>query len=417
MLPFYEKDKAQNIENRGKKMKILIVRSFPDILNLNAYNVQEIGLAKALTCCGIDCDIVLYNGKMPTRTEIYEFERNGKKWNFLIYWLKGIGILKNAFMPSAFRLLKKYDVIQVHEYDQIMSWMIYSSRKVPVLIYHGPYYHEYAKGYNLKCRVFDRMFLWWKKYDHVVAFAKSQPAADFLQKKGFQHVYAVGVGLDPGKFELKSGEIIPCLLEKNEKKFRLLYVGKIEPRRNVYFLVKLFESLEKEYSETELILVGDGEKKYLQSFLDEIAPFIKNGKIKYLKKATQKELISIYQNSNLFVFPSNYEIFGMVLLESMFFGLPVISSMNGGASVLIQNGENGYIMDCFDIQKWMEKIIQLVKDQNQCAEMGKKAHETIEKYFLWERLADQFLNAYNEAKKQYDLFWQEKECSGNGKKN
>ena len=119
----------------------------------------------------------------------------------------------------------------------------------------------------------------------------------------------------------------------------------------------------------------------------------------------------------MFVFTSNYEIFGMVLLESMFFGLPVISSMNGGASVLIQNGENGYIMDCFDIQKWMEKIIQLVKDQNQCAEMGKKAHETIEKYFLWERLADQFLNAYNEAKKQYDLFWQEKECSGNGKKN
>ena len=397
MLPFYEKDKAQNIENRGKKMKILIVRSFPDILNLNAYNVQEIGLAKALTCCGIDCDIVLYNGKMPTRTEIYEFERNGKKWNFLIYWLKGIGILKNAFMPSAFRLLKKYDVIQVHEYDQIMSWMIYSSRKVPVLIYHGPYYHEYAKGYNLKCRVFDRMFLWWKKYDHVVAFAKSQPAADFLQKKGFQHVYAVGVGLDPGKFELKSGEIIPCLLEKNEKKFRLLYVGKIEPRRNVYFLVKLFESLEKEYSETELILVGDGEKKYLQSFLDEIAPFIKNGKIKYLKKATQKELISIYQNSNLFVFPSNYEIFGMVLLEAMYFGLPVVSSMNGGASVLIQEGKNGYILKEFQVELWKERIVGIMKDHERYEQMKENAHQRVISEFLWDRLANQFIKGYKEA--------------------
>ena len=59
----------------------------------------------------------------------------------------------------------------------------------------------------------------------------------------------------------------------------------------------------------------------------------------------------------------------------------------------------------------------LVKDQGQCAEMGKKAHETIEKYFLWERLADQFLNAYDEAKKQYDFFQQEKERLWKEKKN
>ena len=52
-------------------MKILIVRSFPDILNLNAYNVQEIGLAKALTSKGLECGIVLYNGGQKDRTERY----------------------------------------------------------------------------------------------------------------------------------------------------------------------------------------------------------------------------------------------------------------------------------------------------------------------------------------------------------
>ena len=44
-------------------MKVLIVRTFPDVLNLNTYNVQEIGLAKALTCKGVTCGVVLYAGK------------------------------------------------------------------------------------------------------------------------------------------------------------------------------------------------------------------------------------------------------------------------------------------------------------------------------------------------------------------
>ena len=54
-------------------MKVLIVRTFPDVLNLNTYNVQEIGLAKALTCKGVTCGVVLYAGKSRDWEERYEF--------------------------------------------------------------------------------------------------------------------------------------------------------------------------------------------------------------------------------------------------------------------------------------------------------------------------------------------------------
>ena len=398
-------------------MKVLIVRTFPDILDLNTYNVQEIGLAKALVCKGIICGVVLYAGHNKDREETYEFERDGKSYSFTIYWLRGWEFFKNGFMPSVYRILKEYDILQVHEYDQIFSWMLYSRLKLPTVIYHGPYFHEYARGYNLKCRIFDALFLYRRQYGHVVALTKSELAADFLRKKGFINVQAVGVGVDREQFLLKTGENITCRIEKDTSRFRLLYVGKIEERRNVYFLIELFEILKRREEKIQLVLVGSGEKEYTKTFLENIRSWIDSGDILYYEKASQKELALIYQRCDMFVFTSNYEIFGMVLLESMFFGLPVISSMNGGASVLIRDGVNGYIMDCFDIEKWVEKIMLLVKDQNQCAEMGKKAHETIEKYFLWERLADQFLNAYNEAKKQYDLFQQEKERLGKGKKN
>ena len=55
-------------------MKVLLVRPFPDILNLNTYNVQEIGLAKALAAKGIICDVVLFNAGDKNRVEEYEFE-------------------------------------------------------------------------------------------------------------------------------------------------------------------------------------------------------------------------------------------------------------------------------------------------------------------------------------------------------
>ena len=69
-------------------MKILIVRTFPDKLDLHSYNVQEIGLARALIVHGNQCDIALYNGREKNKIESYSFKKNGKEYSFFIYWMK-----------------------------------------------------------------------------------------------------------------------------------------------------------------------------------------------------------------------------------------------------------------------------------------------------------------------------------------
>lgn len=382
-------------------IKVLIIRPFPDVLDVNTYNVQEIGLAKALAFKGLDCGIILYNGKNTNRIETYKFDRDGSYYSFKIYWLKGISFFKNGFMPSAFEIIEKYDVIQVHEYDQIFSWMIYSKLKKPTVIYHGPYYHEYAKGYNLKCRVFDTLFFRFGNYKHVVALTKSELAADFLRGKGFCKVNAVGVGVDSDKFLLETGEKLECPLTEDRTKFRILYVGKIEKRRNISFLLELFEKLQESVENLQLIIVGNGEKEYVSAFLERIQRWLEEGKIIYFPKATQKELAMIYQRVNLFAFTSNYEIFGMVLLEAMYFGLPVISSMNGGASVLIQNEVNGYIMQDFDISLWKNKIIELMENKEHAILIGERAKKTILNGFLWDKLSNKFIAAYEDAIKEY----------------
>lgn len=383
-------------------MKVLIVRTFPDILNLNTYNVQEIGLAKALVCKGLECGVVLYHGKNADKEERISFSKDGKEYVYTIYWLRGIGFLKNGYMPSVYKLLPDYDVIQVHEYDQIMSWMLYSNPQKPTLIYHGPYYHPYARGYNLKCKMFDLLFFRWRKYDRVVALTKSELAADFLRQKGFCHVHAAGVGVDPDKFRIEEKEEVNCLLDRDKSRFRLLYVGKIEERRNVFFLVELFEKMQGKYENLQLVIVGDGEKEYVRTFLERIDKWIQKGKIVYFKKASQKELALLYSNVDLFVFTSNYEIFGMVLLEAMYFGLPVISSANGGASVLIRDGINGYMIKEFDARKWEHALEELLENRNLYERMRMAAHDIIEEHFFWDRLAEQFIAGYEEAAAYYE---------------
>ncbi len=405
-------------------MKILIVRTFPDILKIDRYNVQEIGLARALVMRGHQCDIVLFNGENEDRTQRYTFEKNGMEYGFDIFWMKGKAFLKNGFMPGVKKLIPDYDVIQVHEYDQIMSWQLYTRPQKPTVLYHGPYQHPYTRGYNLKCKVFDLLFLPWRERKDVYALTKSELAADFLKGKGFEKVVPVGVGINVDNFTQKSEEVCKvdavnnqsqdCALsmgilkkdamkekETEKNKFRILYVGKIEERRNVYFLIEVFRKLQEMYGNLELVLVGDGEKEYKEAFLESIGTELERGEITHITKLAQSELPAYYASSDMFLFTTNYDIFGMVLLEAMYYGLPVVSTMNGGASMLITDDVNGYVLDEFDLEKWTEKISGLIQGADKRKQMGAAAHQTIVEGFTWESMAEKFETVYEKAIQEF----------------
>ena len=383
-------------------MRILIVRTFPDILDLHSYNVQEIGLAKALVLRGHECDVVLYNGKEKDRSEKFIFENSGEKYSFHIYWCKGYAVFKNGFMPSVKNLIVNYDVVQVHEYDQLLSWQLYTRKYVPTVIYHGPYYHPYTKGYNFKCKVFDALFLRRSKYKDTLVLAKSELAADFIRGKGFRSVVPVGVGLNADNFQADNDDCKDIMKTTEECKTKLLYVGKIEERRNVYFLIEVFRKLRESHMDIQLILVGNGEKEYVGGFLKTITRELESSEIRYLPKASQKELANIYRNADIFIFTSNYEIFGMVLLEAMYFGLPIVSSENGGSSTLIKDGYNGYVLKEFHLAEWVDKLSGLINNKEKMQMMGNSAHATIVKEYTWERLAEKFEQVYLQAIEQFE---------------
>ena len=378
-------------------MKILIVRTFPNMIDPNQYNMQEIGLAKALTKSGHECGIVLYYGKNQDKTEEILVECGDEIRNITVYRLHAFGILKNGFFPSLKKLTEQYDVIQVHEYDQLTSWWYYSFSKKPVVIYHGPYYHPFNKGYNLKCSIFDNTFLKLGHHKDVVCLTKSNAAAEFLNQKGFFDTTAVGVGLDTSLFNNKNNTTDKLNPMIDASKFNLIYVGKIEERRNVFFLLDILETLLKTRKDIKLYVIGNGEREYTQRFLEKAAPFCKAGFIEYIPAATQMQLADIYQKMNLMVFPTNYDIFGMVLLEALYFGLPVISSKNGGADMLLEDGKNGVVETSFDSKSWADKIAELADDKKLYESIKNSLHNRKQLKLDWDDIAEQFITGYQKA--------------------
>lgn len=102
----------------------------------------------------------------------------------------------------------------------------------------------------------------------------------------------------------------------------------LEERRNIRFLFEVLAEAAKTVPGLRLTLVGKGEAAYR----DECFAYAKElgvwGRIDYTERVPQSQVHELYDRANLFVLPTRYEIFGMVLLEAMYFGLPVLTSLN-----------------------------------------------------------------------------------------
>ena len=372
--------------------KILYVRNGPYKVNPNLYNLQEKGFCKALCNKGIDCDIVYYSDEDKDEI-IYRDELTGKEIKLL--WRKGYKILRTGFYPLLLKkeFANKYDLIITTEYSQIMSllWTRYNPK---VVLYNGPYYNMFKIPFTEK--IYDLLFV--KKLNSRLdkVFVKSELSKKYLENKGFQDVVTLGVGLDTDVFKVndeidsKTSELREFMKKNN----CILYIGSLIGRKNFKFTLDIFNKVIKSNPDVKLVVIGTGKKSYIQKsmkVLDNNA--LKN--VKFVDKIDNKLLKYIYPEAKIFILPSKFEIFGMVILESMFFGTPVITSINGGSTTLIRNKKNGIVMDKFDSDIWAKEINSILNNEEYRKELSKNARANIINNFTWEKISEKLLNELN----------------------
>jgi D-inositol-3-phosphate glycosyltransferase len=118
--------------------------------------------------------------------------------------------------------------------------------------------------------------------------------------------------------------------------------------------------------------------------------------ITFLGSRKQETLPYYYSAAEAVVMPSHYESFGMVALEAMACGTPVVASEVGGLAFLVKDGETGFHFPAEDPKALSEKLIQLIEDRELRQKMSDQAAKVAKEYG-WGKIASQIVELYQEV--------------------
>jgi len=174
----------------------------------------------------------------------------------------------------------------------------------------------------------------------------------------------------------------------DEDTFRIIYAGQIIPRKGIHYLIKAFNALAIQKS--ELLLVGRIDKT-MEPIINEATA--QNPRIRTVGDIPKLSLHRYYCSSSVFVLPTLADSWGMVVLEAMACGLPVIVTENTGSQEAVRNGVDGFIVPIRSVEALQEKLLLLYQQPGLRRVMGQAGRERV-KDFTWERYGQRLLDVY-----------------------
>lgn len=370
--------------------KILFVRTAPYPLNFNSYNVQALGLGKEFVNGGFDFDFLYFPSKHKQNSESVYYSNNGNKLR--IIQRKGLRFFRTGISKELFskKFLSNYDLIITSEYNQLGSVLL-SINHSNTVIYSGPYYNLFMIPYFDK--IYDFLFKKIINNNSKQIYVKSKLAKEYLANKGYHDIRVVGVGLDVDKFEQPIEEDnttikILQFIENNPK--NLLYVGSLSKRKNFSFLLDTFQEISQSDEDVRLIVIGKGNCQYVNRVLSKYDECLLK-KILFIDNISNEQLKYIYPKVTALMLPSTYEIFGMVILEAMYFGCPVITSKNGGSCTLLNDDAVGFMLKDFDSNLWTKTYFKILKNSKLREEISEKSSALIKNRYTWKSIMKIFV--------------------------
>ncbi len=212
-----------------------------------------------------------------------------------------------------------------------------------------------------------KKYLKWFHSSTQITFCPSRASLLQLSHLGINNPELCPNGVDIEKFspQYRSALTRQALLAGKEKPI-LLYVGRIAPEKNLEILMKAVQILNDMEASFQMVVVGDGpsRKKWESMGIDNVVfPGYKTG----------ENLLEIYASADIFVFPSTTETFGIVILEAMSSGLPVVAPRAGGVRDNLIDMYNGLSVRPGDSCDMAYAINRLLQDSNLRAELAANA--------------------------------------------
>ena len=147
--------------------------------------------------------------------------------------------------------------------------------------------------------------------------------------------YKPMVPQDIKKFKEADGTVIREELLKNREEKILLFVGRLVKQKNIPFLLKCFQKITQGFSNTRLVMVGEGEE---EEKLKDLTRELKiENKVEWIKGVLYSRIPQYFKAADIFVLPSLYEGFPRVLMEAAMVGKPIVSTNVGGTEDIIKD--------------------------------------------------------------------------------
>ncbi len=182
----------------------------------------------------------------------------------------------------------------------------------------------------------------------------------------------------------------------------LLFVGRIEPLKGIDTLIEAIAIMRQRQVYVCLSVVGGNLDEEQTALSDEMArlqalreKYGLHDLVAFLGRRGQDTLPYYYSAAKAVVVPSHYESFGMVALEAMACGTPVVASQVGGLAFLVQDGVTGFTVPVDEPQALADRLTMLIQDASLRKRMGEQAALFAREYG-WEKIAVRILKLYQE---------------------
>jgi phosphatidylinositol alpha-mannosyltransferase len=281
---------------------------------------------------------------------------------------------------------EKFDIIHFHE--PLMPMLCTTILRLSKTANVGTFHASYGKpGYNF-ARPIGKWILrrWFHNLDGKIAV--SRPAMEYASSNfpGYYNIIPNGVDI-----EHFSPDVAP-IEEFKDGKLNILFVSRLEKRKGLNYLLQAFRQVKEEIPDCRLIVVGPGtrlrrryEKYVARTGLNDV---VFTGLVSY------DDLPRYYQTADVFCAPAiGSESFGIILLEAMAMGKPIVASNIEGYASVISPGVDGLLVPPADKDKLAQALVSLLSDEALRQEMGAQGRIKALEH-SWERIAQRVFAYY-----------------------
>jgi phosphatidyl-myo-inositol alpha-mannosyltransferase len=180
--------------------------------------------------------------------------------------------------------------------------------------------------------------------------------------------------------------------EYMDGKLNILFVGRLEPRKGLSYLLKAFKSIKKSTPDARLIIVGPGKRSRAN-----YERWVRNNHIEdvvFIGFASQEELPRYYRTADIFCAPATgRESFGIVLIEAMAMGKPIVATAIEGFRCVVTPGEDGILVKPRSSEQLKKALMKLINNPGMRRKMGENGRIKAQQY-SWKKIARKIIETY-----------------------